>query len=132
MRIGVRIPAPIALDPCGARDFAILSSYHGKSQMTLLPCLPVDDVGLVTVGLDRAGAYLQFWRSVFERRAPEALSQVDATAPVKVGQGNMTRVVTEELLEAISKAYREARASIKGPVAVGPLQDPEPRRSDAP
>lgn len=35
-------------------------------------------------------------------------------------------------LEAISKAYREARASIKGPVAVGPLQDPEPRRSDAP
>jgi hypothetical protein len=99
---------------------AVLSTYHGKSQMTLLPRLPVANVGLVTVGLDRSGAYLQFWRSVFERRAPEALSQVDALAPVKVGQGNMARVVSDQLLNSILDAYHEARASIKGPAVASP------------
>ena len=106
---------------------AVLSSYHGKSQMTLLPRLPVDDVGLVTVGLDGAGVYLQFWRSVFERRAPKALPRVDVLAPVKVGQGNMARLVTDELLDSVTEAYREARASIRGPV--GREQRPDGQHS---
>jgi hypothetical protein len=33
---------------------------------------------------------------------------VEQVAPVRVGQGNSTREVSEELLEALTDAYREA------------------------
>jgi hypothetical protein len=85
-----------------------LSTFHGVAhRWTLLPRLRTEKAGLVTIW-NEGGAYLQFWRSVFERRAPETLSRVERIAPVQIGQGNTTREISDELLEALTDAYREA------------------------
>ena len=84
-----------------------LKTYHGKSGiLTLLPRLVADDAGLVSIYNNNGVAYLQFWRSVFERRAPRSLARVESITPVK--QGNSTREVSEELLDALTIAYKEA------------------------
>jgi hypothetical protein len=58
---------------------------------------------------DRGIPSLQFWRSAFERRAPESLPRVEQAAPVQIGQGNTTYVVDDGLLEALTDdAYRKA------------------------
>ena len=89
---------------------ARLSTYHGKSgRKSLLPRLRVDDVGLVTVYRDTNVSYLQFWRSVFDRWAPRTLPVVEGlVGDVGVGQGNVTYEVSDELLAALTEAYREA------------------------
>jgi hypothetical protein len=57
----------------GDRGLAQLATYHGKAGITtLLPRLS-EGVGLVTIYKDTRSAYLQFWRSVFERQAPRSL-----------------------------------------------------------
>jgi hypothetical protein len=85
-----------------------LSTYHGVAhRWTLLPRLRTENVGLVTIW-NEGGPYIQFWRSVLKRRAPETLSRVERIAPVQIGQGNSTREVSDELLEALTDAYREA------------------------
>ncbi len=45
------------------------------------------------------------WRSVFQRRAPVALSAVEACIAPK---GNTTQDITEDLLVALTQAYQEA------------------------
>lgn len=86
-----------------------LATFHGVSgRLTLLPRLHADNVGLVTIWNDN-GAYISFWRSVFERRSPSSLLTLDQMlAPKRVGQGNTTRDITDELLHALTEAYREA------------------------
>jgi hypothetical protein len=85
-----------------------LSTYHGVAhRWTLLPRLRTENAGLVTIW-NEGGAYLQFWRSVFERRAPETLPRIERISPLQIGQGNTTREVSDELLEALTGAYREA------------------------
>jgi hypothetical protein len=51
---------------------------------------------------------MQLFRSVFERRAPEAIPAVEAALGTKITQGNSTRAFTEELLTAMTDAYRQA------------------------
>jgi hypothetical protein len=88
-----------------------LYTYHGKdgSQLTLLPRLQPENVGLVTIWNNGGVALLQFWRSVFARRAPHALVRVnEILAPASLGQGNSTRDFSDELLSSIADAYREA------------------------
>ncbi len=58
--------------------------------------------------MDSVTPSLQFWRSVFERRAPESLSRVEEVATAQVGQGTITYEVGDGLLEALTDAYREA------------------------
>jgi hypothetical protein len=78
----------------------------------LLPLLLTEGVGLVTVWCDKGGGHVQFWRSVFERRAPNSLPLVEAAAaPAAVTAGGNTRIVSDELLEALTAAYREAAAA---------------------
>lgn len=87
---------------------AKLGSYHGKKDsLTLLPRLPVDNAGLVSIYNNNGAAYLQFWRSVFERRAPRSLASIEQSfTPIK--KGNTIREVSDELLNALTLAYREA------------------------
>jgi hypothetical protein len=89
-----------------------LWTYHGISSMvTLLPRLQPENVGLVTIYNERRpnGAYLQFWRSVIIRRAPTSLPRIEhLAAPAKVGQGTTTRQISDDLLTALTEAYREA------------------------
>lgn len=86
-----------------------LGTYHGVSgRLTLLPRLLADNVGLVTIGNDH-GPYLQFHRSVFERRAPTSLARIEQLdVPPRVGKGTITKVVGEDLLAVLTDAYREA------------------------
>jgi len=86
-----------------------LSTYYGKNGMvTLLPRLASDNAGLVTIYNDKKTAFLQFWRGVFERRAPLSITAVEATAGTEVKQGNWTPHISEELLDALTSAYQEA------------------------
>jgi len=56
-----------------------------------------------------AEANQSFGRSVFERRAPESLPLIERIiAPLKMGRGNTIREISDELLEALTDAYREA------------------------
>lgn len=88
-----------------------LKTYHGKSgRLTLLPRLLAENVGLVTIWNDN-GAYLSFWRSVFERLAPNSIAPIEALiAPAHIGQGNYSPVIPDELLQALTRAYEEAAA----------------------
>jgi len=91
-----------------------LETYHGKGNIkTLLPRLRSEGAGLVTIYKDSRSGYLQFWRSVFTRRAPQGLEVVEAVLGTdSVGQGNTTREISDELLTALSVAYREAAAGV--------------------
>jgi hypothetical protein len=86
-----------------------LATYRGKSGMTtLLPRLISDDAGLVSIYCVNGSALLQFWRSVFDRRAPLSVPAVEAAASTQMRQGNTTRDFPESLLRALTQAYREA------------------------
>jgi hypothetical protein len=86
-----------------------LFSYQGTTgRWTLLPRLPAEGAGLVTVWNDRTPC-LSVWRSVFDRCAPLSLSKIEQLiSPDKVGQGTTIRAVSDDLLEALTDAYREA------------------------
>ena len=51
--------------------------------------------------------YLQFWRSVFEHHAPGRLNRIEQSF-TQTKQGNITREVSDELLNALTAAYKEA------------------------
>jgi hypothetical protein len=85
-----------------------LYTYHGKAGiLTLLPRLQADNVGLVSIYNNNGKAYLQFWRSVFERRAPATLARIEESI-MPIQQKKTIREVSDELLEALTEAYREA------------------------
>ena len=86
---------------------ARLSTYHGKNRLTLLPYLIGDEAGLVTIWNDN-GAYLSVWRSVFARRAPKSIARVEAAIGTQIGTGNAVRLLSDEVLGALTAAYREA------------------------
>jgi hypothetical protein len=86
-----------------------LESFRGKKGITtLLPRLASDGSGLVSIAADAKSAYMQFWRSVFERRAPRSIAAVEAALGTELKQGNSTHAVSQPLLNALSQAYEEA------------------------
>jgi hypothetical protein len=87
-----------------------LATFRGKGGQitTLLPRLAADNAGLVTIYCDSGSAYLQFFRSVFERRAPRSQPEVEASLGAEVRRGNTTREIPDTLLAALTDAYREA------------------------
>ncbi|MDE0237300.1 MAG: hypothetical protein OXN95_08765 [bacterium] len=91
------------------RGFVRLATYEGKGkkQFTLLPRLIPENVGLVTIW-NQGGAYLAFWRSVFEKKAPAFIERIGDLAGVTIGQGNTTWSINDELLDALTEAYEEA------------------------
>lgn len=82
-----------------------LLSYRGTRDVSLLPRLERDRVGLVTVW--RTGA-ISLWRSVFERRAPQWIERVEAISGSPMGAGTTAGNVGPELLAVLTEAYREA------------------------
>jgi hypothetical protein len=117
--------APVAMRPdlmrlaeLGRRleseGLAEVVTYFGKrGEVTLLPLLRPDNAGLVTCWQWTDGhALVTPWRTVFERRAPNSISRVEqAAAPAPLGQGNEISAITDELVEAIYRAYVEAAGS---------------------
>jgi len=102
---------------------ARLLTYFGKrGEVTLLPRLQPDNAGLVTVWNFNGAGYLSVWRSVFERSAPESIATVEQLiAPVSLGKGNTVNQVTDQLLHALTQAYRTAA---QGPVEPTTNQSP--------
>jgi TIR domain len=93
----------------GDRELARLTTYHGKAGITTLLPRVWDGAGLVSIYKDTRSSYLQFWRSVFERRAPRSLTAVEAAVGGRrVRQGNVVYEVSDELLAALTAAYEEA------------------------
>ena len=93
-----------------AEGLVRLQTYLGPTQMiTLLPRLRAEGVGLVTIYNDRGNAYLQLWRKVIERNAPELIERIERLlAPTTLRQGNSARNVSAEALAAFTEAYRVA------------------------
>jgi hypothetical protein len=75
-----------------------LTTYHGKAGITTLLLRLSDGAGLVTIYRDTRSSYLQFSRSVFERRAPRSLAAVEAAIGGRVRQGNVVYEVSDQLL----------------------------------
>jgi hypothetical protein len=95
-----------------AEGLARLATRSGTSGITSLkPLLYSGGVALVTITCDVKSSYMQFYRSVFERRAPEAIPAVEAALGTTITQGNATRAFTEGLLTALTDAYRQAHAN---------------------
>jgi hypothetical protein len=87
-----------------------LATFRGKTGITtLLPHLATDNAGLVSISCDATSrAYMQFWRSVFERRAPDSIPLVQHVLGAELKQGNSAREFPEALLDVLTQAYREA------------------------
>lgn len=68
---------------------AELTSYRGAEgrRMLLLPRIQPENVGVVTLWNEN-GAAIQFWRSVFERNAPETLERVEELVECPAGKLN--------------------------------------------
>jgi hypothetical protein len=93
---------------------ARLATRSGTSGITSLrPLLHSGGVALVVIACDVKSSYMQFYRSVFHKHAPEAIPAVEAALGAKITQGNATRAFTEELLTALTNAYRQARVNPK-------------------
>lgn len=90
------------------KGYVRLKSYRGVNRWTMLPTLKDIDSGLVTLWSDK-GASIQYWKSVFEKKAPNTLPKIEAKiAPTSVGQGNTIREFDDELLALLTAAYAEA------------------------
>ena len=97
-----------------------LSTYFGtgvaQGDTSLLIRLEPERVGLVCVynyqGKTRSysgNARIQFFRSVFERKAPNSIPRIEALiSPIQIRQGNWTGEIPDGLLDALTDAYREA------------------------
>ena len=91
-----------------------LTTYQGSSGTALLPYLLADDAGLVAITCGKGSDYMQFWRSVFERRAPRSIPAVETALGTELKQGNSTHQFAEPLLDALTLAYRETAGSRDG------------------
>lgn len=81
---------------------------EGK-RFTLLPRIMPDNAGLVTIWNEKQQPSIQVWRSMFERRAPKSLESVEQVVqPDRIGQGNVLKSITPEILEVLTRAYQEA------------------------
>ncbi len=90
------------------QGLAKLVTFRGAGgRCTLLPYVKGEQVGLVTIWSDGG---LSLWRSVFERRAPALIPEVEAAiAPVGLKQGSWVTEVTDELLQLLRSAYDTQR-----------------------
>jgi hypothetical protein len=87
----------------------MLVTYRGKNGITtLLPYLIGDDAGLVSIVSGKESAYMTFFRSMFERCAPNSISAVEAALGTELKQGNSTHEFAQPLLDALTLAHQEA------------------------
>lgn len=95
------------------RGLARLSTTEGvgRNRFVLRPLLRDEDRSLVDLyneGGTAGRAYVLFWRSVFERRAPDSIDRVESLSGMRLGQGNWTQNFSDDLLQALTEAYAEA------------------------
>jgi len=96
----------IALESEGLARLWTTSGVTGRR--VLKPCIPSEDVGLVTIWNENGQAAMSLWRTVFERCAPSAIAKIEALTGTELSAGRSASAVTDELLQALTEAYREA------------------------
>jgi len=92
---------------------ANVHTYFGKNEETvLLPYVPGEGVGLASLYMRADGRpALQWWRSVFERRAPGSITGVENAGGALIGKGSIAPAPDQMLLDATYAAYVEASGS---------------------
>ena len=91
-----------------------LFTVRGNSGTELLPHLRDEEAGLVAIACGKGSDYMQFYRSVFERRAPHSIPVVEAALGTELKQGNRTHEFAKPLLDALTLAYQETARSRDG------------------
>lgn len=94
---------------------ATLYTSQGRGRWVLNPRLPGQERGMVTIWNEN-GAYLSPYRTVLRAEAPDALDELDHTAPDVIGQGNSIRPpFPDSLLDGLRTAYRRAATRTVSP-----------------
>jgi hypothetical protein len=110
--VGIEVTLGLCNDQAGSAQYfseVQRNIARGKSGITtLLPCLPGDDAGLISIVSGKGSAYMTFFRSVFERRAPKSIPAVEAALGTELKQGNSTHQFAQSLMDALTLAHREA------------------------
>ena len=93
-----------------SEDLCYLGTFFSKreGEYTLLPRFETTNSGLVTIYNQGTGPRIQMWRSVFESQVPNSIERVEQLLGTRIGQGNWTGEISDELLHALTDAYREA------------------------
>lgn len=107
-----------------AEGLAKPSTTMGKNRWILNVRIPSESVGFISI-YNENRAYITFYRSLFERRAPASMARVEAALHPddKLGQGTISRNISDELLMALKDAYREARQGVVTPVPDQPTTE---------
>ena len=87
-----------------------LQTFFGRrnGEIILLPRLRQTGSGLASVYNRKTGPRIQFFRSVYESQAPNSIERIEALIGTRLGQGNYAAAISDELLDALTDAYREA------------------------
>jgi len=86
---------------------ATLRTVLGNERQILTVWVRGEKAGLVSIWSE-GGAYMSLWRSVFVRLAWDHIAQVEAITGETIGQGSTVRNPPDELLAALTGAYRDA------------------------
>jgi hypothetical protein len=90
-----------------ADGLATLRTYFGDDRDVLLVWIRGEKAGLVSIWRDRVPA-LSLWRTVFVRRAWDHVATIEAVTGRPIGQGTTVTDLPDELLDALTAAYRDA------------------------
>jgi hypothetical protein len=92
-----------------SEQLATLRTYLGEGE-TLLVWVRGEKAGLATIW-GYGGVNISLWRSVFVRLAWEHIEPVEKLLGKPIGQGNSFQDPSDELLDALTQAYRTAAKS---------------------
>ena len=92
-----------------------LSTSIGKAnRYTLVPKLPSYGSGLITIWNENNAGYISVYRTVFEKLAPDLIEPIEALiSPIKIGSGNSVREISDELLDVLTQAHKQASSGMK-------------------
>ncbi len=86
---------------------ATLNTYFGDGREILLIWVRGEKAGLASLWNDN-GTFISLWRSVFVRLAWQHIERIESLIGKPIGQGNTVRDPSDELLAALTDAYRDA------------------------
>ena len=89
-----------------ASDLAKLSSTVSSSFVGLNVRIP-GDTAIATAWIDK-DVYLQLWRTVLDRRAPDAIEAIERSMGVSITQGRSVKQFSADFFESLTAAYRRA------------------------
>lgn len=91
----------------GAQLADIRTWFAKNGDIVLLPRLRPEQGGLVSLYVRADGRpALQWWRSVFERRAPNSIEAVATAGGAEIGRGTLAPVVDQAVLDAYVETSR--------------------------